>query len=219
MGNNEDDKCAICILKVKDDEEALCCGDCIKWSHRICLNMSKTVYKKLENSEEEWLCNPCKSKNNVSQNNSSGNNNKIKNKDNYTIGDIMLKLNKMEQEMIGLRNSVTYMSNAFDEQKILFEKSVNEINSLKKENTSLKQRLDFLETKFEEQEQKEKTNNVVIVGVPKQNHPDTTKIVSSIFSTLQLSLSRDDVRECYRLGKQGNGPILVKFYKQETKKA
>ena len=146
--------------------------------------MSKTVYKKLENSEEEWLCNPCKSKNNVSQNNSSGNNNKIKNKDNYTIGDIMLKLNKMEQEMIDFRNSVTYVSNAFDEQKILFEKSVNEINSLKKENTSLKQRLDFLETKFEEQEQKEKTNNVVIVGVPKQNHPDTTKIVSSIFSTL-----------------------------------
>ena len=110
------------------------------------------------------------------------------------------------------------MSNAFNEQKKLFEKSMDDIKLFKKENVSLGQRLKFLETKLEDQDQIDKLINVVIIGVPKQDDPCTANIVSSIFSSLQGNLEKGDLKNCYRLNIQANGPILAKFNKQQTKK-
>lgn len=79
---------------------------------------------------------------------------------------------------------------------------MDEIKVLKQENMELKGRLQSVESKFNNYEQKEKQNNIVISGVPRQEKEDTMKIVSAVISTLKLNIKKEDISETYRLGKK-----------------
>ena len=48
--------CPICNLKVTD---GLLCERCHSWHHRTCSKISKTEYKELSNSVDEYVCPRC----------------------------------------------------------------------------------------------------------------------------------------------------------------
>lgn len=69
-----------------------------------------------------------------------------------------------------------------------------------------------------EQEVKERSNNIIIGGVPKQPEENTTNIIESILSALNAQTNINQCMESFRMGKSGNGPILAKFSNQQIKK-
>lgn len=121
-----------------------------------------------------------------------------------------------EKELGELKRSVQHMSDCFDEQKTSVEKVMSEIKLLREENTKLKQRVEVLEEKINYQEQKERDNNVVVSGIPKQDHFDSAKkIMEQVFQTMQIQ--NVNIVDSYRLGKSENAPILVKLDDQDLK--
>ena len=77
----------------------------------------------------------------------------------------------------------------------------------------------LLENRFDELEQRDKANNIVVVGVPKQNDQSTKNIMKNILETMQITCNENDIVESYRLDKKEDGPILVKFRNFDLKKS
>lgn len=104
-----------------------------------------------------------------------------------------------------------FLSTSFEEQKTKFENMLKLNKDLRKDNETLKQRVQVLETKLDSLEIKEKANNLIIVGVPKQVDCDTHQITEKILKSLKIEINRSKILDSFRLKKEGDGPILVKL--------
>lgn len=123
---------------------------------------------------------------------------------------------KMDKKFQDLEKSVQFMSNCFEEQKAEYHRALQEIKVLKKENISLKERILVLESKMDSIESKERANNMIIVGVPKQTIQEK-QIVLKILNSINVQVPEDEILEGTRLKKREEGPILVKFRNSHIK--
>ncbi|KAK9879720.1 hypothetical protein WA026_006780, partial [Henosepilachna vigintioctopunctata] len=73
---------------VTDEEDGLLC--CLLWSHRQCLGLSIKTYQKLSKSQESWYCKICK-------NEKSRKPPPQQSPKNYTLNDVMTKLEEMDK--------------------------------------------------------------------------------------------------------------------------
>lgn len=181
------DDCGICKKLVRDNEQALCCDICERWNHRACLNMAKTTFLRYEkNADAEWKCEACKDK-------------KQKNKkDGYTIGDIMAKLNEMD-------NRYNKLFQKYEEQIKINEQLREEVQDIRKQ----------LNTK----EQQELNNNAIIQGIPYKENENLDVIVDKLAS--KLSIPKIPINKIYRLGSRRedrSAPIRIIFRSEEDKK-
>ena len=53
--------CPLCTVQVCDDELGLLCEKCDTWFHPECLYISNEEYVTLQESNEQWFCDHCKS--------------------------------------------------------------------------------------------------------------------------------------------------------------
>lgn len=193
-----DDDCVICTETVKDEDEALCCDACEKWSHRECLKISKTSYKKLEKSNKSWKCDKCKRSNNSTKDISNGDSKLPNQKDNYTIGDIMEKLLEMEHKY-----------------NKIFEKYEEQLNI----NDNLRKELQSIKRQLNNKEQEALNNNLIVQGIPFKENENVQAIVERIATTLKVP---NRVQKSFRLGSAKNGktqvPIKIIFSTPEEKK-
>lgn len=125
---------------------------------------------------------------------------------------------KIDRKFEDLEKSVQYMSDSFEDQKTKFEYILKEVKSLRQENEALKQRLQFLEAKFDEIEVKEKARNIIVAGVPKQTEGDAGTIITKVLGAMKVQINGAEIENCFRMGRGDDGPILVKFKSVETKK-
>nr|CAI5834633.1 unnamed protein product [Callosobruchus analis] len=123
--------------------------------------------------------------------------------------------NRMITKFGEIERSVQFMSDSFEEQKTKFEAIMEETKTLRVENNKLKERIRSLETRFDDLEVEKRANNILIDGVPKQAEQNIASTVNKILGAIKLQAT---VTECFRLGKNENGPILVKFDNKESKK-
>lgn len=108
----------------------------------------------------------------------------------------------IENQISDMKTSVQYMSDSFDENKLATEEIINEVKRLRQENIKLQKKVQILETKINNQEQKEKQKNIIVVGVPKQQPDDNVKnTISKITTALKITNAEEDVLEVYRIGK------------------
>lgn len=118
---------------------------------------------------------------------------------------------KLEKKFEDLEKSMNFISTCFEEQRAQFEKTLQEVKELKKENNILKHKVQQLEVKMDNIESKEKANNMIIVGVPKQVNMNEKQITHKILSSMNVQINEDDVLECFRLTRVEDGPILAKL--------
>ena len=53
--------CNICLKHVKEDQQALLCDKCTRWSHRKCNKVSIKYYRSLKYLKNfPWICSACK---------------------------------------------------------------------------------------------------------------------------------------------------------------
>ncbi|KAG5896661.1 hypothetical protein JTB14_021306 [Gonioctena quinquepunctata] len=104
-------KCPICS-KTCNNTFAIQCNNCSKWYHCDCINMQKAKlnYFERESKHSEgkrWICKPCKSEVKENKNKSENQtkiaeNRKETNERDYTLKDVMGKLQLMDQRQCDL---------------------------------------------------------------------------------------------------------------------
>lgn len=137
--------------------------------------------------------------------------------ENTMEGLLQRYLTGISNEMEELKKSVEFMSHKFEEQRVISESALREVKELKTENMELKNRIEKLEMKIQDNEQEEKKFNITMMGIPEQKG-STEEIVQSVFEGMNLQIEKEDVLECFRVSKKENAPIVIKFKKIETKK-
>lgn len=222
VNNTEKEKsCKYCKKSVKTSLDCRKCGSSF---HRSCALQAKVVDK-----DEKVICcklsvkSEIKSLESLPENSTSP---VFANMDQKTLTSIIKStLNDLlgpfkkdiEKKLSELKNSVQFMSDAFEDQKRLYEQSLEEIKILRNENNTLKAKVTVLESKFDMLEQKEKANNIIISGVPKQTETNTGVISKQIFTSMGVHIGENDIYESFRVNKQDDSMILVKLRKSEKK--
>lgn len=125
---------------------------------------------------------------------------------------------RIEKKISELGDSIQFMSDSFEDQKRVFEGVLVENQTLKKENEELRRRVQLVEARMESFEITEKSKNLIVAGVPKQTNLDTVGTIKKIFTSMQLQTTNNEILESFRVGKHGEGPILVKMNNEQAKK-
>lgn len=72
-----------------------------------------------------------------------------------------------------------------------------------------------LDTRLDDSEIKERANNLIIAGVPKQTEYNTKQIAEKILKSLNLEIDQIKILNSFRLkNKEWGGPILLKLSDQ-----
>lgn len=179
--------CDICNKSVLDDHQALLCDKCNIWKHRECLTMSQKTYQKLSKSKEEWLCSSCISAKDAS-NHPQGKN--------YTLADVMAKLEEMDMKY-----------------KSLFTKYNEQI----KVNEKLQEEISQIKRQLNKNEQKDLKNNLLVQGVPYKENENVPEIINKIGT--YLGVKNDNKFTAFRLGKDNSKANVIKvIFEDETTK-
>ncbi|XP_072375742.1 uncharacterized protein [Diabrotica undecimpunctata] len=75
-----------------------------------------------------------------------------------------------------------------------------------------------MESKLDDIEVREKENNIIVAGVPKQVNKSPIQIINKILRAMEVKIEEKDIKECFRIKNQDDGPILVKFSNVQLKK-
>ncbi|XP_077985930.1 uncharacterized protein LOC144440433 [Glandiceps talaboti] len=127
------------------------------------------------------------------------------------------KLVDMEGTLQDLQQSVTYVSNSFDE-------FTRQLQSLKNENKGLKEQLAKTTNELNDLQQYTRRNNLELSGLPEEEDEDTDDIVVRVAAAAGVNISPDDIDISHRLprrtnrqGQQQPATIIVKFVRRTVR--
>ncbi|KAL3268593.1 hypothetical protein HHI36_007701 [Cryptolaemus montrouzieri] len=173
-------ECQVCDIKCKTG--SISCNSCkLRWHTKfLTMPVSRLNYyanQAKSGDGDKWICIKCEAMNS---------------KDENVI---------LQEEMQEIKNSLQFISNAFDEQNTKIEKLSDEMKFTKRENELLKEKIKNIEFKMNISEQKKK-NNLVVTGIPDQKDNDK-KVITKILDTLKVPHENDDeIKEVFRMGKK-----------------
>ncbi|XP_054257563.1 uncharacterized protein LOC128982639 [Macrosteles quadrilineatus] len=132
---------------------------------------------------------------------------------------------RMEKDMTSsfefLHNLVKDQKEALNVQSQKLSEYMSVIEGLKQENVNLSKKVRELEVKLDDSEQYIRSNNVEIHGVPEKSNEDVYETVKTVANALGLSIEREAIDVCHRLGKRTgyDGPptIIARFVRREDK--
>ncbi|KAL3288753.1 hypothetical protein HHI36_003188 [Cryptolaemus montrouzieri] len=90
---------------------------------------------------------------------------------------------QMKDEIKSMKESVQFMSDSYEEYRVTMKNIKEQLKTISKENEQ--NSYPILETKINNLEQKKRSNNLVITGIPKQKDEDVGKVVQKVLTTLK----------------------------------
>ncbi|KAL3290482.1 hypothetical protein HHI36_023823 [Cryptolaemus montrouzieri] len=137
-------------------------------------------------------------------------------RDNYTL------VGGYAREIVEKGGVCTFARRGWDLQPILFESVEKNFeivaSKIKKKNLSKKNIHDnYFGDDINNLEQKERSNNLVITGIPKQKDEDVGKVVQKVLSTLKVTHSEEDIYKVYQIRKNEKAPIMLKLENHDMK--
>lgn len=188
----ESELCDICSKIVADNDDGLLCEECLIWKHRACLQMAKKTYDKISKSNEKWICNGCKNRNNAANPATT----RVTGND-YTLADVMAKLNEMDNKY-----------------QTLFVRYTEQVQI----NDQFKAELKQIKSQLNVMEQRELNNNIIIHGIPYQKNESVNETIKKVGKQLDLTIA-DQQFTAMRIGRieTKNCPIRVTLANEELK--
>lgn len=217
-------ECVVCSNPVPAGGRTvkIACSDCKRYCHGSCVNMNRADIECLISEKQIFRCPPCTEDRRKSMSALSA-----ADEGKADISHVMFMLEKMEANF---NKSFEYANAKIDDQSKLikeqsekFDALQNIFEELKQENVNLKAKITSLESRLEDAEQYSRSNTVEIFGVPEGKDEDTYGVVQNICVALDLTLTRENIDVCHRLGRPGSGKdgrprgIIVKFLRREDK--
>lgn len=146
-----------------------------------------------------------------------------------TVSEVSVKANEVEAAVSFLSDKYEGIINAEAAQKEKVDKNSTDILMLKQENTILKSSIANLRNDLEqanitrniEQQYHRTSLNIKLCGVPTQPGEEesldgpsncvTRDVIDLVCKTAGITVKRDAIDVCHRLGKLGKGPIIIRF--------
>lgn len=121
-------------------------------------------------------------------------------------------LDPIKEQLNTLQDSVTFISNQYDDFKQNMHAIVNENKSLKTECIQLREIVDNLTARLNSMEQYMREANIEIQGVPEHKSENVVSIVKQIAQVVSVKLSDTDILSCTRvaaMNKSVNRPRAI----------
>lgn len=229
MNNKSDIRCPECKATTENTYALKCCK-CAKWNHIKCVNVNKAKLnfyeKEMRNPNgQRWCCKPCETKSNEIVKrpsmgeiksptaSSSANSDLKKSYTEYTLNDVMEKL-----EVIDVK--YTNLLQKYNEQIAINENLLLEVEHLKGKVTKLECKVheeqsssSAIETIQELKDREYKRKNLIIFGVKElsSDEPDERKThdmraISQMLESQCTEVSRENLR-VYRIGRREQGKV------------
>ncbi|CAB3241318.1 unnamed protein product [Arctia plantaginis] len=126
------------------------------------------------------------------------------------------ELNIMREDIESLKNSMTFISNQYDD--ILNDKNESKqmIKALQDENTNLTHTVKDMSARINILEQHARANNLEIQCVPQKSNENLFNVVSKLGETVGCDIKEESITNCTRVMKQNNAnnrpkSIIVQF--------
>jgi len=209
--------CPICNNVVsRHDTGVLCDGNCRRVFHPSCVGAPQELLALSGKTGISWRCNNC-----------AGTIAAATSSDSVSSSLLALKneISLMKEEQRGLRSSVDFVSDKFDE----FHATIASLNSALATITSLEGKVSSLELENDrlraelcELQQYSRVNNVEISNVPESKSENVIEIVTKIGQVVGCNISSSDIDACHRVphiksdNKQPRS-IVVKFISRQRK--
>ncbi|KAL4096900.1 hypothetical protein QTP88_021775 [Uroleucon formosanum] len=174
-----------CVLDIGDN---LNCSKCNAIQHFGCAALRESAFRKMsKTAKQNWCCGKCKSNEPCFNPQASKTASIPKHTDTNIVNNETIK---------NLVESVNFMSDKFDNFCKQLQELVTTINSIKAENSFLKEKncklkneVALLDRRMNVFEQKAIEKFVEIVGVPEVNNEDCVKTVESIAAAVRANIS------------------------------
>lgn len=116
------------------------------------------------------------------------------------------ELSSMQSQMSTIENTLSYMSNQYDDLLKTLKSTTAEVKKLKDENTILRNTIDEnsvrikrLEEDNARQQQWSRLQNIEVIGIPENKDEDTTQIVVKLADKIGIKLEGNDVEFAHRV--------------------
>lgn len=207
MVNNNN--CASCKQIVKRSAPGLqCAGDCRKYFHATCGNVTKDVLSSVSSQTIDWFCSSCKNKKRQSivvldstplatpttphiESNSLNN----------FMLSIKADINEFKKQQSEMLSAITFISNSYDDINLKLanlDKQCEKMDAIALENTTLKKLLYEQSVRITSLEQAPLMNCVEINGIPDHNDIQPTEAVATISKAIDFDFDANDIEYCRR---------------------
>ena len=224
-GKRDEDRCGVCNIKVRENDNALSCDTCEIWYHIGCIGVEKHNYEKMKILGDgiDWNCKECKTKKKNLKN----------------------ELRKLKDENFALRLENEELRKELNDRMTNIEKKIESIEGEKQrrgldDSTGISSEAlirqvteNVLEAVKEEEEKKKKINNLILYEVQESQkesgqdrEEDDKEKCKKIFAN-GLGMNGVNIEKVVRLGKRYNRdeevqrlrprPMLVKLSTKEEK--
>jgi archaellum component FlaC len=215
--------CNECTKSTKTTDKIVC-NRCNLSFHFLCVNLTATEYKR---SKSNWACPNCthQPRNNGSPNgeHATTSNQRNRSTENMDIScmvreelrevlrtelPIILRnlleteLTPIKEQLNSLQNSVTFMSNQYDDIHHTISTLTNDVKDLTSEREELRSTITNLSTRLNQIEQNMRDCNVEIQGIPEGRNEDLAYTVKHIAEVVSCGMSDADVLHCTRIASQ-----------------
>lgn len=205
--------CPICSSKVFENTDCFECKQCSKWVHKKCTGLSNDAYMKtvklIKKEGLKWICKTCEESGvrnkNTRGSSSTGrilNNSKME----FTLADVMEKLENMELK----QNDLLQM---YNNQLKINQKLRDDIDLLKQKIDELSNTVPYpsennqLDAIREISERETKKNNLMIFGCEENNSDETDmNNVKNVIKSVCPEINTDDLK-VKRIGKKNDEKI------------
>lgn len=215
--------CAVCNKVISSKQLKVACCDCSKEFHGTCVKMNRADLDYLTSEGSVWRCDPCSVTRRTSLRLESR-----ASEGNLSLQDVITEINKLssehKQSAIDFNKSYEVLNDKLDENTKMLKEQTEQvkeyleiIESLRKENKALKDKVEILESRMDEAEQYSRRNTVEIQGVPHDSN-DVLSTVKNVGKALDMEITDSMVDICHSLRKRPDSDapagIIVKFVRR-----
>lgn len=133
-----------------------------------------------------------------------------------------IELRPMREEIKDIKNSLTFLSDQYEDLMKDQKNTVTKVKSLEDDSQALHTSMKNLTSRFEEMEQRARSNNVEIQCIPESNNENLVKIVNQLSTVVGCDIPENSIVGCTRTAKYNRSSprprtIVVQFATQNTR--
>lgn len=221
-----------------------CDGQCKKCFHISCVQVSVEELGEILNTDGKfWFCKSCKisranQRRSMNLNTTtatpttvniistatpiSDQHNVTAYNNEFILADINIKIDKILKNNESVQHDINQLKIVIEDYKKMAEEIMQANVELQNENENLRRQIINVNYKVDNIEQNKLENNILMNGVEENRNENITDITIAIAKSLNVTLTQDDIVDCYRVNNVQNDSglppdIVVKFKNNKTK--
>ena len=213
--------CKICNTQVNRKKPGIQCSSfCEEFYHGQCLGLTMTQLDTLRVDGASWSCADCRQNSparvdrrasmgqQIQQSQLAGPTNSLGSRSSTYLGDVSVleELRKIREEMVMLRESVSFCSNKitdFQGELAKMSDRIKVVDKLVAENNQLKSKLQSAENKINDLDQSARSKNLEIHGIPERENENLLEIFKKVGQTLKVVVDDNMVEFIHRVPTNG----------------